>query len=161
MRSHDDVSQLKFQDKLSSPLLKARISPHSCSHVTFNLSIITQTLPLLPQTHTNSLTMAGRQFATFGGLAAVGAGTYYLYNAGGDPKLAQKKAERTYALMNHQGPLLTLADDAATASRKIQGELPGREKEAKKAGEEGYEAVRAKAQEYVRRQQSLDDSNTC
>jgi septin family protein len=77
--------------------------------------------------------MAGRQFATFGGLAAVGAGTYYLYNAGGDPKLAQKKAEH----------------DAATASRKIQGELPGREKEAKKAGEEGYEAVRAKAQEYA------------
>jgi hypothetical protein len=41
--------------------------------------------------------MAGRQFATFGGLAAVGAGTYYLYNAGGDPKLAQKKIERMHA----------------------------------------------------------------
>jgi hypothetical protein len=31
----------------------------------------------------------------------------------------------------------------------VKGELPGREKEAKKAGEEGYEAVRAKAQELV------------
>jgi ParB-like chromosome segregation protein Spo0J len=52
---------------------------------------------------------------------------------------------------------LTNVDDAATASRKIQGELPGREKEAKKAGEEGYEAVRAKAQEYVRRQQYVNE----
>jgi hypothetical protein len=100
--------------------------------------------------------MAGRQFATFGGLAAVGAGTYYLYNAGGDPKLAQKKAERMYTIRCYRRARLTNVDDAATASRKIQGELPGREKEAKKAGEEGYEAVRAKAQEYVRRQQSVN-----
>jgi len=35
-----------------------------------------------------------RRFATFGGLAAVGGITYYLYSAGGDPKLAEKKAER-------------------------------------------------------------------
>lgn len=38
--------------------------------------------------------MAGRKVATYGGLAAVGAGAYYLYNAGGDPKLAEKKFER-------------------------------------------------------------------
>ena len=36
-----------------------------------------------------------RRFATFGGVAAVGGITYYLYSAGGDPKLAEKKAERT------------------------------------------------------------------
>jgi hypothetical protein len=35
-----------------------------------------------------------RRFATVGGLAAVGGVTYYLYSAGGDPKLAEKKAER-------------------------------------------------------------------
>lgn len=37
-----------------------------------------------------------RRFATYGGLAAVGGVTYYLYSAGGDPKLAEKKAERSY-----------------------------------------------------------------
>lgn len=31
----------------------------------------------------------------------------------------------------------------------MKGDLPGREKEAKKAGEEGFEAVRAKAQNLV------------
>jgi len=36
-----------------------------------------------------------RRFATYGGLAAVGGVTYYLYSAGGDPKLAERKAERT------------------------------------------------------------------
>ncbi|KAF1958137.1 hypothetical protein CC80DRAFT_441941, partial [Byssothecium circinans] len=63
------------------------------------------------------------RLVTFGGLAAVGGGAYYLYNAGGDPKLAQKKIEH----------------DAATASAKVRGELPGREKEAKKAGEEAHQ----------------------
>ena len=31
------------------------------------------------------------------GLAAAGGVGYYLYSAGGDPKLAEKKAERTVA----------------------------------------------------------------
>ncbi len=39
--------------------------------------------------------MVGRRILTWGGLGAVGAGTYYLYSAGGDPKLAEKKFERT------------------------------------------------------------------
>ncbi|KAF2686185.1 hypothetical protein K458DRAFT_416493 [Lentithecium fluviatile CBS 122367] len=65
-----------------------------------------------------------------GGLAAVGGGAYYLYSAGGDPKLAQKKIEH----------------DAATASAKVRSEIPGRGKEAQKAGEEGLESVRARAQ---------------
>lgn len=39
-------------------------------------------------------TMAGRQAATVGGLALAGGVGYYLYSAGGDPKLAEKKAER-------------------------------------------------------------------
>lgn len=45
--------------------------------------------------------MAGRRFATFGGLAAVGAGTYYLYSAGGNPKLAEKKMERMFLYSTH------------------------------------------------------------
>ncbi|KAF2713019.1 hypothetical protein K504DRAFT_530089 [Pleomassaria siparia CBS 279.74] len=72
-----------------------------------------------------------RKFLGYTGLAAVGGGVYYLYSAGGDPKLAEKKLEH----------------DAARASAKIRGEFPGREKEAKKAGEEGYETIRSKAQE--------------
>ncbi|EDU39694.1 hypothetical protein PtrSN002B_004139 [Pyrenophora tritici-repentis] len=74
-----------------------------------------------------------RRFATYGGLAAVGGATYYLYSAGGDPKLAEKKAEH----------------DAATAARKLRGDYPGQDKELKKAGEEGYEAVRARAEQYA------------
>ena len=41
-------------------------------------------------------------------------------------------------------------DDAATATRRLRGDFPGQDKEAKKAGEEGYEAARATAQQYVR-----------
>jgi hypothetical protein len=36
-----------------------------------------------------------RRLATFGATAAAGGVGYYLYSAGGDPKLAEKKAERT------------------------------------------------------------------
>ena len=79
--------------------------------------------------------MAGRQFATFGGLAAVGGAAYYLYSAGGDPKLAEKKAEH----------------DAANLARRVKGDFPGQDKEAKKAAEEGYESVRATAQQYADR----------
>ncbi|KPI41161.1 uncharacterized protein AB675_7877 [Cyphellophora attinorum] len=53
------------------------------------------------------------------GLAAAGGVGYYLYNAGGDPKLAQKQAEA----------------DASKASAKIKSEVPGRGKEAEKRAE--------------------------
>ncbi|CBY00659.1 hypothetical protein IAQ61_011572 [Plenodomus lingam] len=74
-----------------------------------------------------------RRIATFGGVAAVGGITYYLYSAGGDPKLAEKKAEH----------------DAAYAARRLRGDVPGQDKEAKKAAEEGYEQVRATASQYA------------
>ncbi|KAF1971264.1 hypothetical protein BU23DRAFT_510306, partial [Bimuria novae-zelandiae CBS 107.79] len=74
--------------------------------------------------------MAGRQVGTFAAVAGLGGIGYYLYSAGGDPKLAEKKFEH----------------DAATAARKVKGDYPGQDKEARKAGEESYEAVRAKAQ---------------
>lgn len=44
---------------------------------------------------------------------------------------------------------LTVTDDAASAARRVRGDFPGQDKEAKKAGEEGLEAVRATAQDYV------------
>lgn len=36
-----------------------------------------------------------RRVFTLGGLAVAGGAAYYLYSAGGDPKLAEKQAERT------------------------------------------------------------------
>ena len=76
--------------------------------------------------------MSGRAVPALGAIAAGGIG-YYLYTAGGDPKLAEKKAEH----------------DAANAVRRVKGDFPGSDKELKKAGEEGYEAVRSTAQQYA------------
>jgi hypothetical protein len=45
--------------------------------------------------------MSGRAVPALGAIAAGGIG-YYLYTAGGDPKLAEKKAERK--TNNHQLP---------------------------------------------------------
>jgi len=63
--------------------------------------------------------MSRRAFVWLG-LGAAGAGGYYLYSAGGDPKGAQKQIEH----------------DAARASAKLKGEIPGKEKEVSKKGEE-------------------------
>ncbi|KAI9881455.1 MAG: hypothetical protein M1830_000017 [Pleopsidium flavum] len=54
------------------------------------------------------------------GLTAAGGVGYYLYSAGGNPKVAEKQFEH----------------DAAKLSAKMKGELPGREHEATKKGEE-------------------------
>lgn len=53
------------------------------------------------------------------GLVAAGGVGYYLYTAGGDPKVAQK---------NFQA-------DAAEAQAKVRSEIPGKEKEYEKKGE--------------------------
>jgi len=58
--------------------------------------------------------MAGRKVFLFG-LPIAGVGAYYLYNAGGSPKVAEKRFEA----------------DAAQLSSKVRSELPGKEKEAK------------------------------
>ncbi|KAI1773574.1 hypothetical protein F4818DRAFT_443412 [Hypoxylon cercidicola] len=59
------------------------------------------------------------------GLAAAGGIGYYLYSAGGDPKVAQKKAEA----------------DAHRASAQFKSELPGRGEQARKDAEKyGTEA---------------------
>jgi len=75
--------------------------------------------------------MSGRKMLGWGAVGAAGIGGYYLYSAGGSPKLAEKQMEH----------------DAATAVRKMKGDLPGQDKEAKKAGEEGMEAIKARARE--------------
>ncbi|KAF2154986.1 hypothetical protein K461DRAFT_291885 [Myriangium duriaei CBS 260.36] len=83
-----------------------------------------------------------RRGVTILGLTVVGAGGYYLYQAGGDPKVAERKAEH----------------DAARVSTSIKDRLPGREKEvkteAKVLGEQAgakidsaYDAARSRAAE--------------
>ncbi|KAL9085815.1 MAG: hypothetical protein Q9165_007447 [Trypethelium subeluteriae] len=65
--------------------------------------------------------MAGRggsNLLLYSGLAAAGGVGYYFYQAGGDPKVAQNKAEH----------------DAARVSSAIKRDLPGKEKEAKTEG---------------------------
>ncbi|KAF7506078.1 hypothetical protein GJ744_012229 [Endocarpon pusillum] len=60
-----------------------------------------------------------RRAVTAAGLAAAGGVGYYLYKAGGDPKVAEKKFEA----------------DAAKVQAKLKSDLPGREKEFEKKGE--------------------------
>jgi hypothetical protein len=50
--------------------------------------------PARPQSQSNHIIMSNRALPVIG-LAAAGGVGYYLYNAGGDPKLAEKKMERT------------------------------------------------------------------
>jgi len=53
------------------------------------------------------------------GLTAVGGVGYYMYSAGGNPKVAEKQFQ----------------SDVASASAKVKSEIPGRGKEAQNEGE--------------------------
>ncbi|MCJ1308663.1 hypothetical protein MMC25_002316 [Agyrium rufum] len=64
--------------------------------------------------------MSRSRIVQLAGLAVVGGGGYYLYTAGGSPKVASKEIQH----------------DAAAASAKVRGTLPGSGKEAQKQGEE-------------------------
>ena len=64
----------------------------------------------------------------FIGLAAAGGVGYYLYSAGGSPKVAEKKFEA----------------DIAAASAKVKSEIPGRSKEAQKDAEKWASEAGAK-----------------
>jgi hypothetical protein len=77
--------------------------------------------------------MAARRISVWLGAGAVGLGAYYMYQAGGSPKVAEKQMERKAYLFPLRKSTLRiyLADDAARLSSKVRGELPGKEKEAK------------------------------
>jgi len=62
------------------------------------------------------------------GLTAAGGVGYYLYNAGGSPKVAEKQFEA----------------DISKASAKVKSEIPGRGKEAQKEGEKWASEAGAK-----------------
>ena len=70
-----------------------------------------------------------------GGLVVAGAAGYYLYNAGGDPKVAEKQFESMYLFIIAISISLIVsnscAGDAASASAKVKQQLPGTAKEAK------------------------------
>ncbi|KAJ5051499.1 uncharacterized protein L3040_001275 [Drepanopeziza brunnea f. sp. 'multigermtubi'] len=64
----------------------------------------------------------------FAGLVAAGGVGYYLYKAGGNPKVAEKQVEA----------------DLSRASAKIKSEIPGRAHEAQKEGEKWASQAGAK-----------------
>jgi hypothetical protein len=68
--------------------------------------------------------------------------------------LPRRRQSVCYHILGRILRSLTIADDAAEAMRRVKGDFPGQDKELKKAGEEGYEAVRSTAQQYVRLQNS-------
>jgi hypothetical protein len=81
-----------------------RTSPHKYLPSSLYLSLDSRAIRLSssnqPEYYPNLFTfltntMSGRAVPALGALAAGGIG-YYLYTAGGDPKLAEKKAERTF-----------------------------------------------------------------
>ncbi|KAK2625308.1 hypothetical protein QTJ16_005677 [Diplocarpon rosae] len=69
----------------------------------------------------------------FIGLAAAGGVGYYLYNAGGNPKVAEKQVEA----------------DLSRASAKVKSEIPGRSQEAQKEAEKWASQAGAKVDSAV------------
>ncbi|PBP19391.1 calcofluor white hypersensitive protein [Diplocarpon rosae] len=69
----------------------------------------------------------------FIGLAAAGGVGYYLYNAGGNPKVAEKQVEA----------------DLSRASAKVKSEIPGRTQEAQKEAEKWASQAGAKVDSAV------------
>jgi len=57
----------------------------------------------------SSASMSGRRVAIIGGGAFIAGGTYYLYSAGGDPKVAQKKIERKSSMINPLYALINIS----------------------------------------------------
>jgi hypothetical protein len=89
---------------IPSPLISICGLPCTCSLYPRATSLLATTSnqfesirksPLLPTT------MSNRAIPALGAIAAGGVG-YYLYSAGGDPKLAEKKAERTLITMTER-----------------------------------------------------------
>jgi len=94
-----------------------------------------------------------RRALTIGGLIVAGGAGYYLYSAGGDPRLAQKNFEGRAVRPSAPPPpqLTCLATaDAAKASAKVKSEAPGRAKEAEKQGEAIAQSAGSKFDSAVR-----------
>ena len=104
--------------------------------------------------HHRSLNMSKSRLPLYLGLGVAGVGGYYLYSAGGDPKVAQKKAERMRPMLPRKcccsKANKNLPDDVASASSSLKRDLPGSSKEAKKQGEVWAQSAGATLDKTVR-----------
>lgn len=98
--------------------------------------------------------MSRSRLPVYLGATAVAGVGYYLYAAGGNPKIAEKKFEggltRSYSLDAQTTLLTPPSADAHKASAKIKSELPGRAKEAEAKASEMSSRVGSKFDSYVR-----------
>jgi hypothetical protein len=69
--------------------------------------------------------MAGKRGVQVLGLGAVGIGGYYLYNAGGSPKVAEKQLERKLPCCALRDPLLILDRRCCKALQPGPRQAPG------------------------------------
>jgi hypothetical protein len=79
-------------------------------------------------------TMAGKRGVQVVGLGVAGLAGYYLYAAGGSPKVAEKQFERMYIFFPNahcKFVYLNGLDDATKLGNKISRDLPGTKDEAK------------------------------
>lgn len=85
------------------------------------------------------------------GVAAVGAAGYYLYTAGGNPKVAEKQFEGRCCHLSIPDCQLTavVIADISKASAKVKSEIPGRENQAQKDAEKWSAEAKAKADTVV------------
>lgn len=96
--------------------------------------------------------MSNRVVTVGGGALLAGVG-YYFYQAGADPKVAQKKAEGSWQhrpdSMQLQLTFITPAD-AAKLSHEVKGHLPGSGKQAKKDAEVAGSEISSKLNQLTR-----------
>ena len=95
--------------------------------------------------------MASRRVGGILGAVAVAGGGYYLYTAGGDPKVAKKEMERMRRNSSKIEKLQWLTgvlDDATSAANRIKGNDYS-SKEAQKQGEEWAQKAGSKIDQTV------------
>ncbi len=83
------------------------------------------------------------------GLAAAGGVGYYLYSAGGNPKVAEKNFESMSLCDLSRFIVLNYIGDLSKASAKVKSELPGRGTEAQKDAEKWSSQAGAKVDSAV------------
>lgn len=83
------------------------------------------------------------------GVAAAGGVGYYLYTAGGNPKVAEKQFEGSCSALELYVHILMSAADVSKASAKVKSEVPGRTNQAQKEGEKWASEAGAKVDSAV------------
>jgi len=102
--------RVSFKDSTPPPTPADLQVPRSSTHIRCPFYAQTQFIPYnaqLHQTTPKTSTIMSRKLLGWGGVALAGAGGYYLYSAGGDPKLAEKKMERESGILRTCTNILT------------------------------------------------------